>query len=148
MSYGAGMQKPSSALVTKTDTIGRPGPPAEQLSEGTIAQVVDEYLQQFGHKPRILICDSEPHIVGHSPADNGVTSGMVLGGKIHLFRGGRANTAEVVRTLRHEMLHYGLRRFMERVEWSAVGLVPEDVSEEVEKYTEKSGRRPIICLLR
>ena len=39
-------------------------------------------------------------------------SGMVRDGKIHLFRDGLKDVADVEETLWHELLHYGLRRFM------------------------------------
>lgn len=91
-------------------------PESEWLSEAAVAQVVEERLAQFSHQPPVLIRDSEADVGIVSDA---VASGMVRGGKIYLFRDGMADTAEVTRTLWHEMLHYGLRRFLTKEQYIA-----------------------------
>ena len=42
-----------------------------------------------------------------------------MGGKIYLVREGLTDTAALARTLWHEMLHFGLRRFMTRAQYIA-----------------------------
>lgn len=95
---------------------GKSGHIPERLSEAAVAQVVKERLAQFSHQPPVLIRDSEVDVGTVSDA---VASGMVRGGKIYLFRDGMADTAEVTRTLWHEMLHCELRRFLTKEQYIA-----------------------------
>lgn len=96
-------------------------PESDWLLEGAIAQIVEERLAQFRHQPPVLIRDSEADIGVTAPADqaDAVAAGMVSGGKIHLFRNGLGGTADVNRTLWHELLHYGLRRFLTKEQYIA-----------------------------
>jgi hypothetical protein len=48
-----------------------------------------------------------------------VVSGMVYAGRNYLFREGLNDTAAVATTLWHELLHYGLRRFLSREQYIA-----------------------------
>ncbi len=83
-------------------------------------QVVEERLAQFRHQPPVLIRDSIADVLGRTP-DNGdfTVSGMVRDGKINLFRDGLADTTAVTRALWHELLHYGLRRFLTKEQYIA-----------------------------
>jgi hypothetical protein len=51
--------------------------------------------------------------------DNGVTPGFTYKGTVHLVREGLPDRAEVLRTLWHELLHFGLRRFLTRSQYIA-----------------------------
>ncbi|MCX7184920.1 MAG: hypothetical protein NTW90_06770 [Nitrosospira sp.] len=86
-------------------------PESEQLSAAKLLDVAEQAVGQLGHKPSIVIVDSLSHITGRAD-DAGRASGMVKGGKIYLFRDGIAGGHEAVRTIWHELLHYGIRRFL------------------------------------
>lgn len=110
---------PTTVRSTTTD---HPRVPADrQLSVGALAQVVEERLAQFRHQLPIVIRDSvdEVDLRGASENDGAVTSGMTHGGRVFLFRDGITDTGEAVRTLWHELLHYGLRRFLTRDQYIA-----------------------------
>lgn len=112
---------PGPATVRSTTT-AHPRVPADRwLSVGALAQVIEERLAQFRHQPPVVIRDSvdEVDLRGASENDGSVTSGMTHGGRIFLFRDGITDTGEAVRTLWHELLHYGLRRFLLRNDYIA-----------------------------
>ena len=93
------------------------------MSEAAIAQVVEERIAQFAHKAPALIRDSESDVLGVRADDSGVaSSGMAYKGKIYLFRDGLADSSEVVRTVWHGLLHYGLRRFLNSGQYIAAML--------------------------
>lgn len=99
---------------------GGPVPEAQWLSDGAITQVVEEKLAQFAHKPPVLVRDSITDVLRNGARDDGLaTSGMVYQGRIHLFRDGLADRDAAARTLWHEMLHYGLRRFLTKEQYIA-----------------------------
>jgi len=52
-------------------------------------------------------------------ASAGSAAGVTTGGKIYLFRDANATTADVVQTLWHELVHYGLRRFLTKEQYIA-----------------------------
>lgn len=87
-------------------------PPADQMSSAQIAQIVEERIGHFAHQPPIHILDTEADSGARPINDGFVSGGAVLNGAIHLFRDGLSDSADVSRTLIHELLHYGLRRFM------------------------------------
>ena len=109
----------SDVAYSKTTAV----PSEKQLSEAAITQVVEKLLLPFSRKPPVLIRGSETEVLGESRsagADDGdVAAGMVFKGKIHLFRDGLTDTSHVARTLWHEMLHYGLRRFLTKEQYIA-----------------------------
>lgn len=86
-------------------------PERERLSAAQLLDVVDSAIGQLGHKPAIVIDESLSHFTGRAD-DAGGASGLVSDGKIHLFRDAIAGTAEAVKTVWHELLHYGIRRFL------------------------------------
>jgi len=94
-------------------------PAEDQLSVAAITQIVEDRLQEFVHQPPVLIRDSVTDIPAHSADNAGVAGGMVRDGKIHLFRDGLTDSADVVRVLWHELLHYGLRRFLTKEQYIA-----------------------------
>jgi len=108
--------------AVRSTTTAHPRVPADrQLSVGALTQVVEERLAQFRHQLPIVIRDSvdEVDLRGASENDGAVTSGMTHGGRVFLFRDGLTDTGEAVRTLWHELLHYGLRRFLTRDQYIA-----------------------------
>ena len=82
-------------------------PEAERLSVSVLDQTVKNYLHNLGHKPTGIIAES-----GTSIGESAGIAGATKGKKIYLFRDGISGIDEAVRTLWHELLHYGLRRFM------------------------------------
>lgn len=91
---------------------GGPIPDSEWMSVAAVQELVENLVKPFEATViPIKILDSATDI-GIKPADNGVTSGVVKDGVIYLFRDGLANRAKVAMTLWHEMLHFGVRRFM------------------------------------
>ena len=95
-------------------------PNEQQLSEATITQIFEERLAQFGHQAPVVVSDSEAAVLGDRALNDGaVASGMTYQGKIHLFRDGLRDSASVTRTLWHELLHYGLRRFLPKAQYIA-----------------------------
>lgn len=105
------------AIYNKTD--GRI-PDDKQLSESAIVALIEPILEKFGGADiPVRILESESHLlpVGVGMNDDQVSSGVVFQGRIHLFRDGLADEAAVVRTLFHEMFHYGIRRFMSKAQY-------------------------------
>jgi len=95
-------------------------PESEWMSESSIAQVVEERLAQFAHQPKVFIRNTERDVLGDASRNDGIaTSGMVYKGGIYMFRDGLADTSAVSRTLWHEILHYGLRRFLTKEQYIA-----------------------------
>ncbi|WP_273703310.1 hypothetical protein, partial [Candidatus Accumulibacter vicinus] len=92
-----------------------PLPESEWLSVGAIT----DQLEQLGKPFRTAIpvtvvdrfTDAVPGVAGN---DDVVISGVTYRGKIHLVREGLFDTSAVERTFWHELLHFGLRRFMTR----------------------------------
>lgn len=92
----------------------------QPLSESAIAQVLEERLAQFAYQPSIIIAERASDVVTlPAGANDGDISGVTLNGRIYLFRAGLADRAQVTQTLWHEMLHFGIRRFMTREQYIA-----------------------------
>ncbi len=105
-------------IVVRSAAEGGPLPESDQLSAAQIAQVLEERLAQFAHQPKVLIRDTERDVLGGASRNDGIaTSGMVYKGDIYLFRDGLPDTAAVSRTVWHELLHYGLRRFLTKKQY-------------------------------
>lgn len=96
-----------------------PIPESEWLSEAQFAQVIQERTMKFRHQPPILIRDSVIDVPHMRNASAGGLAGATTGGKIYLFRDANATTADVVQTLWHELVHYGLRRFLTKEQYIA-----------------------------
>lgn len=96
-----------------------PIPESEWLSEAQFAQVIQERTMQFRHQPPVLIRDSVIDVPHMRNAGAGAMAGATSGGKIYLFRDANATTADVVQTLWHELVHYGLRRFLTKEQYIA-----------------------------
>lgn len=98
-------------------------PESEWLSEALISEVIEETVGQLATPVPARIIDRESVVLplASAGADQivGVSSGFVHRGTIHPVREGLAARAAVVRTLWHELPHYGLRRFMARDQYIA-----------------------------
>jgi len=103
--------------VLATTNEGQPLPESEWLSEAQFAQVIEERIGKFSHRPPILIRDSVSDLPSMRNASAGWAAGATTGGKIYLFRDANATTADVARTLWHELVHYGLRRFLTKEQY-------------------------------
>ncbi|MDP2830266.1 MAG: hypothetical protein Q8O37_16890 [Sulfuricellaceae bacterium] len=93
-------------------------PEAEWLSVSAIEEETSKLVEPFATEIPVLFHDTIGDI-GVKSTDDGVVSGAVHGGKIHLFRDGLADRSAVVRTLWHELLHFGFRRFMTEPQYIA-----------------------------
>lgn len=96
------------------------------MSVGAIVDHVDQLLRPFATIIPVLIRESVDDIGLISGAMINVpgtgsddVSGAVYGGRIYLFRRGMTSTDEVEKTLWHEMLHFGLRRFLTREQYTS-----------------------------
>jgi hypothetical protein len=105
--------------VVKSST-GARVPEGEWLSTAALEQVVDESVQQFQMPLPIGIIDRVVDVLPADPAganDNAATSGFNYTETIYLVRERLPDRAEVLRTLWHELLHFGLRRFVSRAQY-------------------------------
>ncbi len=109
----------SGPAVLATTGNSDPLPESEWLSEAQFAQVIEERIGKFGHQPPVLIRDSVIDVPHMRQASAGSAAGVTTGGKIYLFRDANATTADVVQTLWHELVHYGLRRFLTKEQYIA-----------------------------
>ena len=107
----------SGPSVLATTNASQPLPAGQWLSQAQFAQVIEERIGQFGHQPPVLIRDSVVDVPHMRQARAGSIAGATIGGKIYLFRDANATTAAVVQTLWHELVHYGLRRFLTKEQY-------------------------------
>jgi hypothetical protein len=114
----SGAPRGTQFSTTASDLPG-PIPESERLSEALIAQVVEERIGQFRHQPPILVRDSVVDVPGMEHVRAGTVAGLTFDGRIYLFRDANASVSDTVRTLWHEMNHYGLRRFLTRDQYIA-----------------------------
>ncbi len=81
-------------------------------------QQIEELMQGFAHKSEVAIFGSAVGVIPGVVESDGV-EGAVYQGRINLCRDRFPNAAGVQRTLFHELLHYGLRRFMPKEQFIA-----------------------------
>ncbi len=86
---------------------------SERVSPSAIEDEIEKRLAPFGHKPDIIVLDSAVGVLPGA-SDSDAIAGAVHQGRIYLFRDQLATRFDVQKTLFHEMLHYGLRRFLTR----------------------------------
>ena len=96
---------------------GQAIPESEWLSVGAITDQLEQLREPFGTAIPVTVIDRVTDIGIESDPDDGVTSGVTFKGKIHLVREGLVDSAAVARTFWHELLHFGLRRFMTRAQY-------------------------------
>ena len=99
---------------------------AEMLPTGQIVDTVNQLLEQFKTDIPVTIIDREDDVLPAGPVGNNnvattewATSGFVYRGRIHLVREGLNDVESVASTLFHELLHYGIRRFVPKAEYIA-----------------------------
>lgn len=86
-------------------------PSDKQLSVGSIVDHVDQLIEPFKSSVPVVVLDS-PNDMGRGEYSDVVAQGATFDGKIYLFRNGLGSMGDVTRTLWHEMLHFGLRKFL------------------------------------
>lgn len=91
-------------------------PVNRQVSEATAGDEVEQRIGGFAHQPPVRIRDSADGVLPNVTVDDGV-AGAVYQGAIYLFRDQLGSRSDVQRTLFHELLHYGLRRFLTREQY-------------------------------
>ena len=94
----------------------------ERLSEAAVADEVEQRIGEFAHQPPIRIRESAAGVIptgATEAAGDSDIAGAVHNGAIYLFRDQLGSRADVQRTLFHELLHYGLRRFLTRKQYQA-----------------------------
>lgn len=82
------------------------------MSASKVSQIAEQIVGQLFHKPPIRVIDRASDVLPASAGANDNTSGFVFDGTIHLVRSGLGSRADTVKTFWHELLHYGLRRFI------------------------------------
>jgi len=91
-------------------TVSAQVPPAERLHESVVAKTAQDLIKDFAHKPPIVVHDSAEGILPGATAADGV-AGAVKDGQILLFRDRLPTTADVERTLFHELFRCGFHKF-------------------------------------
>lgn len=91
------------------------------LPTGQIVDQVTDLLKQFKTEIPVTIIDNEGDVLpaGAVGDDGGATMGFVYRGRIHIVRSGVATPEAVTSTLFHELLHFGIRRFVPEKEYIA-----------------------------
>lgn len=111
--------KPTEKGMAIFSASNDPAPKSQWLSESAIAQVIEERLSKFAYQPPILIRDSVTDLFPGFETYQRV-QGVSMGGRIYLFRDGLGSSrAELIKTLWHELLHHGIRRFMTQDQYIA-----------------------------
>lgn len=92
---------------------GKPVNISERLTPSAIEEEIGYALAKFAHKPVIRVLDTAVGVLPGASNSDGI-SGALHDASIYLFRDFLHSRTEVQRTFFHEMLHYGLRRFLTR----------------------------------
>jgi len=92
---------------------GKPVNISEHLTPSAIEEEIGYALAKFAHKPVIRVLDTAVGVLPGASDSDGI-SGALHDSSIYLFRDFLHSRTEVQRTFFHEMLHYGLRRFLTR----------------------------------
>lgn len=89
-----------------------------RASETTIEDELEKRLESLAHRPEIRVLDSAVGTLPGASDEDGI-SGANWDGRIYLFRDQLSSRLDVQQTLFHELLHYGLRRFLTRDQFIA-----------------------------
>jgi hypothetical protein len=89
-----------------------------RASELTIEDELEKRLEGLAHRPEVLVLDSAVGTLPGASDEDGI-SGANWDGRIYLFRDQLSNRLDVQHTLFHELLHYGLRRFLTKDQFIA-----------------------------
>jgi hypothetical protein len=92
-------------------------PEAQRPSLEALEKAVDEALAKFAHKPKVNVLESGSDLFPND--EPGATMGVVFKGEIYLFRDALTDLDAANDTLWHELLHYGIRRFLTNEQYSA-----------------------------
>ena len=84
-----------------------------RASELAIEDELEKRLEGLAHRPEVRVLDSAVGTLPGARDEDGI-SGANWNGRIYLFRDQLSNRLDVQQTLFHELLHYGLRRFLTR----------------------------------
>lgn len=87
-------------------------PEADRLSAAQLLDLADEVFGKLWHQPKFTVTESLSDLVGYLATDAGRANGAVRNGVIHLFRDAIGSPFEARKTIWHELLHYGIRRFL------------------------------------
>ena len=89
---------------------------SDMMTDAEIISVIEPILSQFDTEIPVRIAKDIPKelagVLGVEDSD--AASGFVHGGKIWLIRSGIQDAAVLRRVLFHELLHFGIRRFMSK----------------------------------
>lgn len=91
---------------------------SERVSPSAIEDEIEKRLAPFGHKPDVIVLDTAVGVIPGA-SDSDAVAGAVYQGRIYLFRDQLATRFDVQKTLFHELLHYGLRRFLTKNQFIA-----------------------------
>ncbi|WP_291928551.1 LPD38 domain-containing protein [Limnohabitans sp.] len=89
-----------------------------RASELTIEDELEKRLEGLAHRPDVRVLDSAVGTLPGASDEDGI-SGANWDGRIYLFRDQLSNRMDVQHTLFHELLHYGLRRFLTKNQFIA-----------------------------
>jgi hypothetical protein len=109
---GKGTNPSHGSRAFSKDDANNEVPVADRLSDGVLAQQVEQLLKPFAAEIPVVFADRIIDVTKDANDAGLVVQGMTFNGKIYLFRNGLKNTADVSKVLWHERLHIGLRRFM------------------------------------
>lgn len=94
-------------------------PLSQRAGLQAVAEEAEQRLAQFVHQPPVVIRESAVGVIpGVRAGDGNAVAGATHGGKIYLFLDQIASRAEARSTLFHELLHYGLRRFLTKEQFT------------------------------
>lgn len=102
-------QAPEHAVYSTTGSVALPAD--KMLSVEAITNEIQSRIGNFAHQPTIQIHDTAEGVLPDATRNDRV-AGAVYQGTIHLFRDSLRDIEAVRKTLFHELLHYGVRRFM------------------------------------
>lgn len=89
-----------------------------RASVSTIEDELEKRLEGLAHRPEVRVLESAVGTLPGARDEDGI-AGANWQGRIYLFRDQLGSRFDVQRTLFHELLHYGLRRFLSREQFIA-----------------------------
>ena len=125
--------------VSRTDpdrfSQGTSVPPESQMSKEALEKIVSSATGDHPDAPKFTILDSvnDLPVRGEVPAGPH-PSGAVIDGKAYLFRAGIPDAVRAMRTVFHELFHYGLKGILGEHEYIDRMLKLQDADPLVRKY--------------
>lgn len=107
---------------------GSPATPEQKLTKQRLETLVQDALADMAQAPAVTILDSPRDIPGMKMPANVTPAGGVVGGRIYLFRDNITSEAQALRTVFHELFHFGLDRILPREQYTRamLGLLQKD----------------------